>query len=78
MIWGAEHYVLEYYIGQGYVGIDVRSRKLGFHLLGWLKGPDQADESNYLFVEVKSCFNGLTRPLLNENEWAAAQEYGDQ
>ena len=76
--WGAEQYVLNDYIERGFVGNNVRSRNLGFDLLVRPEDADQAGEMNYLFIEVKSCSNGLTRPLLTENEWAAAQEFGDQ
>ena len=76
--WGAEEYVLTHYRGKGFVGNNVRARNLGFDLLVYRVGADPDDDVNYLFIEVKSCSNGPTRPLLTENEWAAAQRYGGQ
>jgi hypothetical protein len=76
--WGAEQFVLNYYVENGFLGMNVRSRNLGFDLLIQTADSDVSDGSNYLFVEVKSCSNGRTRPLLTEFEWAAAQRYGNQ
>ena len=76
--WGAEQFVLNYYVENGFLGMNVRSRNLGFDLLIHTAVSDVSDGSNYLFVEVKSCSNGRTRPLLTEFEWAAARRYGNQ
>ena len=76
--WGAEQFVLRSYLENGYSGMNVRSRNLGFDLLMYTADSDVSDGSNYLYVEVKSCANGRTRPLLIECEWVAAQRYESQ
>jgi len=72
----AERYVLKKFFDRGLGGGNVRNQNQGFDLLLW-EG-DTTNLENYRYVEVKSCSTGLVRPQLTENEWRAAERFGER